>query len=429
MKIRCLGLRKMNIPMTEPKTDVRYFLPGEEAELTSPKKVIEENDLIIKSPKRQKVICPIFHTCGGCDFLHIVYDEQIKMKEKYLSDLFKSLQYQPKITVLSNPKPLHYRHKVVLSATMVKTQLRLGLYRDQSKEVIPFLSCYLHDEQTNQILKTIEDALNQYKIKAYDVETKQGIFKHVFIRKSFHDHTLMVVLVTQGHILPHVKDIIAQIREKHPQVTTIMQNIHRKNTRLVLLEEEKILYGSGFIFDRIDDLQFRLSARSFYQINPLQMMKLYQHAIELLNISTRDIIFDTYSGIGTLSLLAAQKAKQVIAIESNVKAHQDALANRKMNQIDNVTFVHDDVEGFMMHYQGSVDGLIMDPTREGASPRFLNAVMKLRPKRIVYISCEPETQVRDLAQLAKFYKIEHVMGVDMFSNTVHVESITLLSLK
>lgn len=429
MRIRCLGLKHLNQPITEPKSNIRYFLPGEEIELTSPKHVVEEGDLITRSPKRQKVICPIFHTCGGCDFLHIMYDEQVSMKEKYLNESFKPLKYPSKIHVIPNPKPLHYRHKVVLSATNVKTQLRLGLYREQSKEVIPFLSCYLHDEKTNDVLKTIEDVLNVYKIKAYDLDAKQGIMKHVLIRKSYHEKTMMVVLVTQGHILPHAKDMVQIIREKHPEVITIIQNIHRKNTRLVLLEEEKILYGTGYIFDQIDDLKFRLSARSFYQINPLQMMKLYEQAIDLLNIAPTDIIFDTYSGIGTLSLLAAKKAKQVIAIETNEKAHQDALFNRKLNHLDHVTFIRDDVEGFMMHYQGSVDGLIMDPTREGSTPRFLNAVMKLKPKRIVYISCEPQTQIRDLAHLTKMYDIKRIIGVDMFSNTVHVESITLLSLK
>lgn len=416
----------MNQPITEPKSDIRYFLPGEEVELTSPKKVIEENDLIIRSPKRQKVVCPIFHTCGGCDFLHVVYDEQMNIKEKYLNDLFKPLRYSPKINIIPNPKPLHYRHKVVLSATMVKTQLRLGLYREQSKEIIPFLSCYLHDEKTNEVLKTIEDALNDYKIKAYDIDNKQGIMKHVLIRKSFHEPSMMVVLVTQGHILPHAKDIVSLIKERHPEVSTIIQNIHRKNTRLVLLDEEKILYGSGYIFDKIGDLSFRLSARSFYQVNPLQMMKLYQHGIDFLNISPHDIIFDTYSGIGTLSLLAAKQAKQVIAIETNEKAHQDALYNRKLNHQDNITFIRDDVEGFMMHYQGPVDGLIMDPTREGASPRFLSAVMKLKPKRIVYISCDPVTQVRDLEQLTKIYHIKRIIGVDMFSHTVHIETCVLL---
>jgi NADH:ubiquinone oxidoreductase subunit F (NADH-binding) len=298
-------------------------LPGEEIELTSPKHVVEEGDLITRSSKRQKVICPIFHTCGGCDFLHIMYDEQVSMKEKYLNESFKPLKYPSKIHVIPNPKPLHYRHKVVLSATNVKTQLRLGLYREQSKEVIPFLSCYLHDEKTNDVLKTIEDVLNVYKIKAYDLDAKQGIMKHVLIRKSYHEKTMMVVLVTQGHILPHAKDMVQIIREKHPEVITIIQNIHRKNTRLVLLEEEKILYGTGYIFDQIDDLKFRLSARSFYQINPLQMMKLYEQAIDLLRtkgllgqrILGTEFSFDIEIRVGAGAFVCGEETALMASIE------------------------------------------------------------------------------------------------------------------
>lgn len=429
MKIICQGLKHISEPITEPKSFVKYMLPLEEADLLLPKKYVEEKDLSVKSPDRQKVICPIFYECGGCDLLHVKYEAQLKMKEDHLKKLFYSLYYRGSFEVVPNPKPLHYRHKVVLSATTHKNKLRLGLYREKTKEVIPFLKCFLHDEKTNLVLATLEELLNKYKIPAYDIDKGTGILKHILIRKSFHHGHLMVVFVTQGNLLPNGKKIIQDARQTHPEISTVIQNIHNKKTALVLLEDEKILFGPGYIYDEIGDLKFRLSSRSFYQVNPLQMIKLYQTALDLLEIKKTDLILDTYSGIGTISLLASKFAKEVIAIETNPKAHQDALSNRKENLIENIRFVNDDVERFITTYQGTVDGLIMDPTREGATEKFLNAVLKLKPKKIVYISCEPMTQARDLKILSKNYDIKKVVGVDMFSQTVHLESCVLLSAK
>lgn len=429
MKIQCKGLKNVIEPITEPRMKIKYMLPGEEALLTSTKKFVEESDLSIKSEIRTKVICPIFYQCGGCDMLHVVYKEQLKLKEDYLNKLFAQVNYQHKIQVVDNKEPLHYRHKVVLSATTIKNKLRLGLYREKTKEVIPFLKCFLHDTKANLVLETIEELLNKYKITAYDIDKGFGIIKHILIRKSFVNQTMLVVFVTNGNLLPNYKKITSDLRLKHPEVTSFVQNIHHKKTHLVLLEDEKVLFGPGYIYDEINGLKFRLSSRSFYQVNPLQMIKLYQKALDLLQIKNTETIIDTYSGIGTISLLAAKYAKEVIAIESNPKAHQDAVNNKKENSVSNLKLVNDDVERFMNFYQGTVDGLIMDPTREGATEKFLSAVIKLKPKKIVYISCEPETQVRDLLILKKKYHIVSVVGFDMFSNTVNVESIALLSLK
>lgn len=429
MNIKCIGLKNVSEPITEPKVNMKYMLKGEEATLASTRKFVESNDLTIKSKDRQNVLCPIFFKCGGCDLMHVIYDAQVRYKKEYLEDLFKRVRYQKQIDVIPSMSPLHYRHKVVLSATTVNNKLRLGLYRENTKEVIPFLNCFLHEPDTNDVLTTLEQILNNYKIPAYDIDKKTGILKHVLIRKSYHDQTMMVVLITQGDLLPNGKKIVQDLRLKHRQVVTIIQNIHRKQTRLVLLEEEKILFGSGYIYDKIDDIKFRLSSRSFYQVNPLQMMVLYQKALDMLNIKKHEVILDTYSGIGTLSLLAAKKAKEVIAVETNSKAHQDALVNKRENQVNNLTLVNDDVERFMSFYRHPIDGLIMDPTRDGATEKFLRAVIQLKPKKIVYISCEPKTLVRDLMILTRHYHVEDIVAVDMFSQTVHVETITLLSLK
>jgi 23S rRNA (uracil1939-C5)-methyltransferase len=240
---------------------------------------------------------------------------------------------------------------------------------------------------------------------------------------------MLVTLVTQGYLLPNAKKIAAELIKKHPKVRTVVQNIHHKKTHLVLLDEEKIIYGQGFIEDDIQGILFRLSAKSFFQVNPSQMVKLYQLALDMANIKPTDLVVDTYSGIGTISLLAAKRAKEVIAVESNKASHLDALNNRKANQLLNLTCVHDDVSEFMKQFDRKIDVLIMDPTREGASKDFLDMLLKVKPKKIVYISCEPKTQVRDIKMLATQYHIVSVQSVDMFSQTAHVETITLLSLK
>lgn len=423
------------VSLTESISDLGsrhfYFLPGEIAEVEHAKyKVVKEQNITTPSPDRIKVICPIFYECGGCDFLHINYQKQLHMKDEHVSNLYKKERIPSKINSITQSKqPKNYRHKVVLSATQIKEKLKLGLYRENSKTVIPYLDCHIQDQEINMLLKTVEKVLNNFKIPAYHIDREKGIIKHVMVRKSYATKDLMLIFVTHDYLLPNAKKIIQEIIAKHPKVVTVIQNIHKKKTHLVLLDEEKILYGPGYIEDEIDGIKFKLSSKSFYQINPVQMIELYHKALELAQIKSSEVVMDTYSGVGTISLLAAKKAKHVIAIETNQQAHKDAMINKKMNQISNITFVHSPVEEYMKNYQGKIDCLIMDPTRDGASKSFLEAVLRLKPKRIVYISCEPSTQVRDIKELISQYRIHHVQPVDMFSQTVHVESIVLLSLK
>ena len=423
------------VNLTDTISDVgsrhHYFLLGEIANVDHPKyKIIREHQITQKSLDRTKVICPIFYECGGCDFLHIKYQKQLRMKEEHIAFLFKQERISVKINpIIENKEPLNYRHKVVLSAAQIKDKLRLGLYRENSKEVIPYLKCHIQDQEINELLATVEQVLNEFKIPAYHIDQEKGIIKHVMVRKSFHSNDLMLIFVTNDFLFPNAKKIIQKIMLKHPKVVTVIQNVHRKKTHLVLLDDEKVLYGPGHIEDQIDGIKFKLSSKSFYQVNPVQVIELYHKALDLAQIKPSDTVMDTYSGVGTISLLAAQKAKHVIAIEANQNAHKDALLNKKINQIDNITFIHSPVEEFIKNYHNRVDCLIMDPTRDGSTQSFLDAVVRLKPKKIVYISCEPSTQIRDIKSLLAHYRIDSVQPVDMFSQTVHVESITLLSLK
>ena len=430
MEIKCIKLNDLTESICENNFKVRYMLPGETAEFINRKhKVIHEVDIRVASPHRAKVICPIFYECGGCDFLHIKYNEQLRLKEDYIHKLFQKCNIRTTIhPMIKNDEPLNYRHKVVATATTSKNKLRLGLYQESSKNIIPFLDCYIQDKELNEVLKTTEKVLNKYKMSAYDINKETGIIKHIMMRKSLANGQMLLVFVTNGYLLPNAKKMIQEIYAAHPKIMTFVQNVHLKKTHLVLLDEEKILSGTGYIEDEIDSIRFRLSSKSFYQVNPKQMMKLYQKAIELAQITKDDIVMDTYSGIGTISLIAAKSAKKVIAVETNQTAHQDAMFNKKNNGIANIYFYNDDVSNFMLNFNEKVDCLIMDPPRDGASESFLKAVMKMAPKKIVYISCEPETQIRDLMILKDAYRIKDIQPVDMFSNTEHLESIALLEL-
>jgi 23S rRNA (uracil1939-C5)-methyltransferase len=431
MEIKCLKINDLTESVCENQFKVRYLLPGETATFVNRKnRIILPEDVIEASIHRTKVICPIFYECGGCDFLHIKYDEQVRMKESYIKTLYFKNNIKTQINdLIKTEKPLHYRHKVVATATTVKSKVRLGLYQEQSKKVLPFLDCYIQDKQANRVLKTVEATFNQYKMSAYNIDKNTGIIKHVLIRKSYHTSKMLLVIVTNGNLLPNAKKMAQDIIKKHPEVSTVIQNIHHRKTNLVLVDDEKIIYGSGYIDDEIDGIKFRLSSKSFYQINPVQMMKLYHKALEYADIKADDVVMDTYSGIGTLSLLAAQKAQSVIAIESNHSSHKDALFNMKLNGINNAYFHHDDVEHFIQSYEGHIDVLIMDPTRDGATEVFIKAVLKVKPKKIVYISCEPITQIRDIHILKEQYDVVEVQPVDMFINTQHLESIVYMKLK
>ena len=353
------------------------------------------------------------------------YQLQTDRKNEYLKTLYNGKVLSP---IIPSPITKNYRHKAVLSATTIDKRLKLGLFEEGSKVIRPCLDSELHDKNINKIFTHIEHILNKYKITAYDIDKNTGTIKHVLIRKSYAYQTFLVVLVTNGHILPNAKSIVKDIVSFDSAIETITQNIQNRKTSIVLLEDEKVLYGSGYIFDEINQIKFRLSSQSFYQVNPLQMMNLYSKALELSGITKNMVVLDCYSGIGTITLLASEYAKSVIGIEVNKSSHLDALYNKKNNRINNVVFINDDVSKRMKEFD-NIDLVVMDPTRDGASTDFLNSLLQVAPKRIVYISCEPITQIRDLKMLEKKYKVKCVHPFDMFPDTKHVECVALLERK
>lgn len=364
----------------------------------------------------------------------MTYKNQLKTKQKLIEKAFLPLKSKvPVSSILKNPMDKHYRHKVTVSATSKyvgkSVKLRLGMFKENTHKIEPGFSHFIHDNDINTVLAVIESILNDYKISAYDIKKRKGILKHVLIRKSYLTQDMLVVFVTNTKFFPNHKQIVKDLREEFSQIKTVIQMVQNKHTPIALYGDAITLFGPGYIIDGFDQLTFKLSAKSFYQVNPIQMINLYHHAIDLAQIKKTDVVMDCYAGIGTISLLAAKHANKVIGIEVNRQAVIDAKENIKKNHMINVTFVQSDVEDYMASFHGKVDVLILDPTRTGATPKFLNAVKKLKPKKIVYISCFVETQVRDIKQLLTQYEITHIQPVDMFSYTEHVETITLLSLK
>ncbi len=375
-----------------------------------------------------------FESIDQKDFMALSYPEQSKSKIKYVHDQFVKNAVNTKVNpLIISDHPKYYRHKVTATATNVKKhgklQLKLGFYIENTHKIKPVFESVLHDKTIEKTLKNIEQLFIKYKITAYQKGHDRGIIKHVLMRKSYANDALLIVFVTQGNLLPNAKRIIQELREKNEQIKSVVQIIQKNDTHIVLYGDEKTLYGPGYITDEIDGLRFRLSAKSFYQINPEQMMKLYHQGFELIDINKHEYVMDCYSGIGTLSLLAAKKAKEVVAVEQNVSAVKDAIGNAKSNKISNVRFVKDDAANFIATYKQNVDVLIIDPPRIGVSQSFIEAIKKLKPKRILYISCFVETQVRDIKQLNRLYEVKAIQPVDMFPNTTHVENITTLYLK
>lgn len=375
-----------------------------------------------------------FDSIEETNFERLSYDDQIIQKQQNVIEQFHKRNIHTKIQkVIAADNPKHYRHKVTASATNVKShgklKLRLGFFIEKTHKIKPVFESILHDKLIDFTLKDIEKILQKYNITAYVKGHDRGVIKHVLIRKSYATKDLLVVFVTQGKLFPNSKRIINELREKNNHLKSVIQIIQKTETHIVLYGDEKILFGPGYIIDNIEDLSFKLSAKSFYQVNPAQMLKLYQETFDLANIKQTDTVLDCYAGIGTLSLLAAKQAKSVIAVEMNTSAVTDAIGNAKKNNIKHVKFIKNDVEKFIETYHQPIDVLIIDPPRIGASIKFIEAVKRLKPKRIVYISCFVETQARDIQQLLALYHVKVIQPVDMFPYTSHIENIVLLEIK
>jgi len=391
---------------------------------------ISKNDKVVSKTKESR--CPYFGKCGGCNYVNMPYKEQLKVKKKRLEDLLSDYAVVEDFIAMDDAD--HYRCKVHAVFTHDRKGNPLsGIYQEGSHKVVPVDECLLEDKRADAIIMTIKELLKSFKIKTYDEDYGQGLFRHVLIRVGKNSGQIMVILVLTSPILPSKNNFIKALLKKHPEITTIVLNVNNKNTSMILGDNEKTLYGKGYITDVVCGMEFKMSPKSFYQVNPVQTQKMYSKAIELADLSKEDVALDCYSGVGTIGLIASPHVKEVISVEINKDAVRDAIWNAKNNNIKNVTFYQNDATRFMQQMASSgdsVDVVFMDPPRQGASQEFLDALFMIMPKKIIYISCGPESLARDLSVITRSgYEVKHCIPVDMFPHTKSIETVVLLSRK
>lgn len=382
--------------------------------------------------EKQQRFCANAKKCGGCQYQGVPYQEQLKKKQKQVEALLKKfVKISP---IIGMEEPYFYRNKVhAVFDRDRKGNIISGIYEAKSHRVVPIDECLIEDEKSQEIIRTIRKMLKSFKIKTYDEDTGYGLLRHVLVRRGFRTDEVMVVLVIGSPIFPSKNNFVKALRRVHPEISTVVLNINDRHTSMVLGEREIVIYGKGFIRDTLCGRTFRISPKSFYQVNPVQTEVLYNEAVRFAGLTGRERVIDAYCGIGTISLIAASKAKEVIGVELNKDAVRDARINARENKITNVQFRQGDAGQFMeaMAAAGErADVVFMDPPRAGSDEKFLSSLIKLCPGKVVYISCNPETLARDLEYLTKKgYGVKRVQPVDMFSFTVHVETVVLMSRK
>ena len=374
--------------------------------------------------------CKVWKKCGGCQFQGVPYTEQIKIKQKNMNKLLK--KYGNVKPIIGMENPFYYRNKVhAVFDRDKKGNIICGTYEAGTHRVVPVEECMIEDKTSQEIIRAIRDMLKSFRIKTYDEDTGYGLLRHVLVRRGFSTDEIMVVLVVASPIFPSKNNFVKALRKKFPQISTVVLNVNDKKTSMVLGERDIVLYGKGFIRDRLCGCTFRISPQSFYQVNPVQTELLYKTAIEYAGLGRKERVIDAYCGIGTIGLVAAGKAREVIGIELNKNAVRDAIVNARENKITNARFYQGDAGEFMegMMSEGErADVVFMDPPRTGSTEKFLTSMVKLGPSRIVYISCGPDTLARDLEFLTKHgYVTRKIQPVDMFSFTEHCEVVCLLT--
>lgn len=378
----------------------------------------------------EKAKCPYEKKCGGCKYQGIPYEKQLKEKEKKVRKLLKDFGKPEPIMGMDDP--YYYRNKVHATYKHMRTgDIAVGRYEEGSHRLVPIDVCQIENQKADEVIQTIRKLAKSFKIKIYNEDSGYGLLRHVLIRTGRKTGEMLVVLVTASPVFPSKNNFVKALRKEHPEITSVVLNINDKKTSMILGERNIVLYGKGYIQDELCGYTFRISPHSFYQINPVQTERLYKKAIHLANLKGKERVLDAYCGIGTIGMIASKYAKEVIGVELNREAVKDAIGNAKGNGVKNIRFYQADAGEFMvaMAERGeSMDVVFMDPPRAGSAEAFLQSVARLAPKKIVYISCNPETMARDLKYLTKKkYEVSKICPVDMFPFTEHVETCVLLS--
>lgn len=381
--------------------------------------------------------CKSYNVCGGCTAQHLSYESQLDFKFSRVKDCIRKIGGLDDRIVkypIGMENVYRYRNKVQFPVGMVNGKLSIGFFSEKSHEIIDMDTCLLQDEESEQIIAIIRKWMNDYSIMPAKKDGKffkKGLIRHIVVRKAFKTNEIMVILVTTNKRIPYIEKLIETLNLKNCAIRSIVQNINDKDTNLVMGEKCITLWGSDYICDYIGKYKFNISPLSFFQVNPVQTEVLYNKALEYADLNGDEVVFDAYCGTGTISLFLSQKAKKVYGVEIISQAIENAKVNAEINNIDNAEFYVGKSEEIIpkLIEDGIIpDVIVVDPPRKGCDSKLLDALGKAKPRRIVYVSCDPSTLSRDLKYLEnEGYKTIEVQPVDMFPMTKHVECVVLMS--
>lgn len=379
---------------------------------------------------RCEKVCEIHKKCSGCQLMNLEYPEQLRLKQSKVIKLLG--RYGHVDEIIGMDSPYRYRNKAtrVFRLRYPNKRIISGIYQSSTGAAVPADDCMLEDRLSGQIIKDLRRLLPKYKALPYDEISRRGSVKFATVRKAAGTGEYMLTIATASPIFPKGAELAGELASLHPEIKTVVQNVAGTDGKIMLGEQEKPLYGDGRITDELAGLKFLISSKSFYQVNPIQTEKLYSLAVEMAKLKKSDRVLDCYCGIGTIGLIASERCGEAIGVESNSAAVKDAVKNARLNKISNAQFVNMDTGEFlseMLNAGESADAVFLDPARAGCDKRALESLVKLSPGRIVYISCNPETQARDLSTLIKAgYNVKRIQPVDMFPFTAHVECAVLM---
>lgn len=392
--------------------------------------------IIKESPNRIEPVCDTYKRCGGCQLMHTSYESQLNYKTKRVEDTIRRIGKLDSFIIhptIGMENPYRYRNKVQLPIGKSNGKVQIGFYAPRSHEIIDMDSCLIQDEVADKVIELTRKWIEKYDIPVYEEATGLGVVRHIMVRKGFKTGEVMVVIVTNSKKLPNIKEFIETMLKGINGIKSIIQNVNSNKTNVILGNENLILWGSDKITDYIENYKFNISPLSFFQVNPVQTEVLYGKALEYAALTGKEIVFDAYCGTGTISLFLAQRAKKVYGVEVVPQAVENAIENAKKNGINNVEFIVGESEKeipALIKRGVKPDVVVVDPPRKGCERELLDAIASVKPKRIVYVSCDPGTLARDLGILDELgYKTVEVQPVDMFPMTAHVEVVTLLQRK
>lgn len=391
--------------------------------------------LTLASPDRMEPRCKVASACGGCQFQAYAYPAQLAFKQKEVKEQFRKiarLEVDP-LPTMGMEDPYYYRDKIQVPFGIDgHGHVYSGFYKERTHVIVPINECFIEDKRARPILTAISEAMTDFHIPPYEEEGREGEIRYALIKTSYCEKDIMTVLVTCHDNFSHKSELFARLMAKCPEITTLIQNINDRPTNAILGNREKVIFGPGFIKDRLGGIEFKISARSFYQINPIMTEKLYKTSIDFAKLTSKDVVLDAYSGIGTIGLIAAKKCQKVLAVEIVPEAVKDAAANAKLNGITNFEAHEGDSASYasgMVRRHEKADVVFIDPPRKGCEPRFLAALKRLKPRSIVYVSCNPATLARDVSIMKDAYDIGSIQPVDLFPQTAHVETVVRLTLR